>query len=87
MNIIEAINLLEHKLFDKGRSEQYTDYDKLVDDAWDLIKSKLDLTDDEFNHVFAENNYYSPEVAKGLRKKNVKENTNHLHLPESDVGC
>jgi hypothetical protein len=43
MNIVEAIELLEHKLFDQGRSEQYTAYDKLIDDAWDLLKSKLDL--------------------------------------------
>ena len=33
MNIVEAIELLEHKLFDQGRSEQYTSYDKLIDVA------------------------------------------------------
>ena len=84
MNIVDAIELLEHKLFDQGRSEQYTAYDKLIDDAWDLLKSKLDLTDDEFNQIFAQSSYYRPEVTKILRKKNI---TQDPDLPDSDVGC
>ncbi|MBO02982.1 MAG: hypothetical protein CMG35_10245 [Candidatus Marinimicrobia bacterium] len=84
MNIVDAIELLEHKLFDQGRSEQYTAYDKLIDDAWDLLKSKLDLTDDEFNQIFAQSSYYRPEVTKILRKKNI---TQDPDLPDPDVGC
>ena len=82
MNIIEAIDLIEEKLFAQGKSKEYTTYDKLVDDAWDLIKAKVDYTDAEFNQVFNSGKFYDPEAEKILRQSDSTQD-----LPDSDVGC
>ena len=82
MNIVEAIDLIEEKLFAQGKSKESTAYDKLIDDAWDLIKSKVDYTDAEFNEVFNEGKFYDPEAEKVLRQKETTPD-----LPDPDVGC
>jgi hypothetical protein len=32
----------------------YTEEDAQIDNAWDIIKLRLDLTDEEFNIIFGE---------------------------------
>ena len=53
MTPVEAVNLIEKKLFD-NRPKPYTEEDAQIDNAWDIIKLRLDLTDEEFNIIFGE---------------------------------
>ena len=53
MTPVEAVNLIEKKLFD-NRAKTYTEEDAQIDNAWDIIKLRLDLTDEEFNIIFGE---------------------------------
>jgi len=53
MTPVEAVNVIEKKLFD-NRAKPYTEEDAQIDNAWDIIKLRLDLTDEEFNIIFGE---------------------------------
>ena len=53
MTPVEAVNVIEKKLFD-NRAKPYTEEDAQNDSAWDIIKLRLDLTDEEFNIIFGE---------------------------------
>ena len=53
MTPVEAVNMIEKKLFD-NRAKPYTKEDAQIDNAWDIIKLRLDLTDEEFNIIFGE---------------------------------
>ena len=53
MTPVEAVNVIEKKLFD-NRAKSYTEEDAQIDNAWDIIKLRLDLTDEEFNIIFGE---------------------------------
>lgn len=53
MTPVEAVNVIEKKLFD-NRPKTYTEEDAQIDNAWDIIKLRLDLTDEEFNIIFGE---------------------------------
>ena len=53
MTPVEAVNVIEKKLFD-NRAKPYTEEDAHIDNAWDIIKLRLDLTDEEFNIIFGE---------------------------------
>ena len=53
MTPVEAVNVIEKKLFD-NRAKPYTEEDSQIDNAWDIIKLRLDLTDEEFNIIFGE---------------------------------
>lgn len=53
MTPVEAVNVIEKKLFD-NRAKLYTEEDAQIDNAWDIIKLRLDLTDEEFNIIFGE---------------------------------
>ena len=53
MTPVEAVNVIEKKLFD-NRAKPYTEEDAQNDNAWDIIKLRLDLTDEEFNIIFGE---------------------------------
>jgi len=53
MSPIEAVDLIEKKLFD-NRAKSYTEEDAQIDNAWDIIKLRLNLTDEEFNIIFGE---------------------------------
>ena len=53
MTPVEAVNMIEKKLFD-NRAKPYTKEDAQIDNAWDIIKLRFDLTDEEFNIIFGE---------------------------------